>query len=134
MKPFTVRVDIRTTNPNNGATGNSRLAGILKAKERRKQRTAVANMLLCNGRGIRPALPAVATLTRIAPSNGLDPHDGLPPALKGCVDGVADWLGLTNDRDPRVTWQYGQRRGRKGEYAVEIAIGLERELEKARRK
>lgn len=36
----------------------------------------------------------------------------------------ADWLGL-NDRDPRVTWTYDQRKGGVREYAVEITITSE---------
>ena len=69
-----------------------------------------------------PDLPVVVTVTRVAPSQGLDPHDALGPALKGCIDGVADALGLANDRDPRVTWKLDQRRGRPREYAVEVHI------------
>jgi hypothetical protein len=34
---------------------------------------------------------------------------------------VADALGI-DDRDPRVTWRYDQRRGKRGQYAVEITI------------
>jgi len=42
--------------------------------------------------------------------------------MKACVDGIADALGLTNDRDDRVSWEYDQRRGVKGEHAVEVEI------------
>lgn len=61
----------------------------------------------------------VVTLTRIAPRE-LD-DDNLRGAIKGCRDGVADFLGL-DDRDPRVRWEYGQRRGRVREYAVEVNV------------
>lgn len=70
----------------------------------------------------RPVLPVVVTLTRVAPSSGLDSHDNLRSAVKSVADQVAQWLGL-DDRDPRVTWRYEQRRGRPKEYAVEIVIG-----------
>lgn len=62
-------------------------------------------------------LPVVVTLTRIAPSAGLD-DDNLRGALKACRDGVADALGV-DDRDARVTWAYAQRRGAWG---VEVRI------------
>jgi hypothetical protein len=63
-------------------------------------------------------LPLVVTLTRVAPSNGLD-GDNLQGSLKACRDGVADWLGV-DDRDPRVTWLYEQRRGK--EWSVEVHV------------
>jgi hypothetical protein len=61
----------------------------------------------------------VVTLTRI--SSGLLDDDNLRGALKACRDGVADALGI-DDRDPRVAWRYDQRRGKRGQYAVEITI------------
>lgn len=61
----------------------------------------------------------MVTVVRIAASNGLDPHDGLPAACKPVVDAVADALGI-DDRDPRVGWCYEQRRGKR--YGVEIRV------------
>lgn len=66
-----------------------------------------------------PMLLAVV-LTRIAP-RALDGHDNLRAALKGCVDGVADWLGI-DDRDPRVEWRYAQQRGAARQYAVRVEV------------
>lgn len=63
--------------------------------------------------------PVVVEVTRVAPSDGLDPHDGLPASMKPVVDGIADALGLASDRDPRVAWRYAQRRGPWG---IEIRI------------
>jgi len=60
------------------------------------------------------------TLTRIAPGT-LDTGDNLSAALSAVRDGVADAL-RTNDRDPLVTWAYGQRRGAAREYGVEVRI------------
>jgi len=61
----------------------------------------------------------VVTLCRVAPRT-LD-DDNLRGATKGLRDGVADALGI-NDNDPRVTWEYQQRRGHAGEYAVSVTI------------
>lgn len=66
----------------------------------------------------QPRLPAVVTLTRIAPKE-LD-DDNLRGALKHCRDQVAECMGLPDDRDPRVRWEYGQRSGKL--YGVEVAI------------
>lgn len=114
------QVSLRTTNPNNGAQGHTRLASIIKANERKKQRAALRMLTMAHVKS--PTFPLVVTVTRIAPSSGLDPHDGLGAALKGCIDGIADGLGLTNDRDERVTWRLTQRRGKPREYAVEVAV------------
>lgn len=68
---------------------------------------------------VKPALPCTVILTRIAPRE-LD-GDNLQASLKATRDGVADWLGV-DDRDARVTWRYGQRRGTSKRYAVEVRI------------
>lgn len=87
-----------------------------RAKRQKVHRTAafaiVTSRLLC-------PLPIVVTLTRIAP-RALD-DDNLRGALKATRDGVADAFGV-DDRDPRVVWAYGQRRGGTGVYAVEIRV------------
>lgn len=145
MNAIHVRIPVRTRNPNNGQQGNSRVAGILKAKERKAQREAarlhtlaalprgwLQNAFQC-AEATRVASGScerdtgqpgaiVVSVVRVAPSNGLDPHDGLGAALKGCIDGIADALGLRNDRDPRVRWCLGQRRGKPKEYAVEVTL------------
>jgi hypothetical protein len=95
---------------------NKREHWSVKAKRAKLHRSA-AHWALTSRQ--RPALPCVVTLTRIAPRE-LD-GDNLQGGLKACRDGVADWLGL-DDRDPRVTWQYGQRKGKPREYAVEVEI------------
>ncbi len=66
-----------------------------------------------------PKVPCVVTITRVGPTSGLDQHDNLRGALKGPVDQVAEWLGV-DDRDPRVTWKYEQRREK--EWGVEIVV------------
>lgn len=82
-----------------------------RAKTHRRTALALARSLAA-GTG----LPAVVTLTRIAPSNGLD-GDNLQGALKSVRDGVADAFGV-DDRDPRLQWRYAQRRGKQ--YAVMV--------------
>lgn len=66
-------------------------------------------------------VPLTVTLTRVAPSLGLDPHDGLPASCKHIADGIADALGI-DDRDGRVTWVYAQARGKAREYAVRVRL------------
>lgn len=67
---------------------------------------------------VKPALPCVVTITRLAPSNGLD-TDNLLSSQKGVRDQIATWLGV-DDRDPRVTWEYAQERAR--EYGVRVEV------------
>lgn len=69
---------------------------------------------------IKPiALPAVVTITRIAP-RPLD-DDNLRSACKALRDGIADRFGIA-DNHPDLTWRYAQRRGPVKTYAVEITI------------
>jgi len=63
--------------------------------------------------------PCTVTLTRVSP-RFLD-DDNVRGALKSVRDGIADRLGI-NDRDPRVSWRYEQRRGKPREYAVHVEI------------
>lgn len=67
----------------------------------------------------RHELPCVVTLVRVAPRD-LD-DDNLASGFKAVRDGVADRLGI-NDRDPRVKWQYAQRRGNPKQYAALVRI------------
>lgn len=67
-----------------------------------------------------PPLPITVVLTRVA-ARSLD-SDNLASAFKAVRDGVADWLGV-NDNDPRVTWEYGQRKESKSARAEVSVIG-----------
>lgn len=120
---FFVGVPLRTRNPNNGAIGMTKGAAMAKAASRKRERSTLGTVvkLTAMTRKLPPA-PWRVTVTRVAPSQGLDPHDGLGAALKGCIDGIADALGLRNDRDERVTWVLEQRRGKPGAYGVEVLI------------
>ncbi len=120
-----VRIDgLKTKNPNNNSQGFSKNWVFARAREKKHQRMraseAVQVMRLSQGK--LPEPPWTVTITRVAPSSGLDPWDGLGAALKGCIDGVADALGLKNDRDPVVTWRLEQMRGPPRYYAVEVLI------------
>lgn len=78
-----------------------------RAKRVKSERATVGWFL----RGqVKPALPCVITLTRIAPSRGLDVFDNLPSSMKGAVDAIAEWLGV-DDKDPAVTYRAQQERG-----------------------
>jgi hypothetical protein len=112
---FVATLPLWTPNPLNGG----QWARFVGARRRKEQRGTTSAFVSLWGRRL-PRLPVVVTLTRIAPGMGLDKHDGLPASLKGCVDGVADALGLPDDRDGRVEWRYAQRRERA--WGVEIRV------------
>lgn len=85
-----------------------------KARSVKGEREAVAWALLMTP---APSPPLVVTITRIAPSNGLD-DDNLAGSCKGVRDRIAAWLGI-DDADERVHYRYAQRRGPWG---VEISM------------
>ncbi len=67
-----------------------------------------------------PKTPCVVKLTRIGPTNGLDPFDNLPSSLKGCVDEIANWLGVDDRKSDLVRYECAQERGPKWLVRVEI--------------
>lgn len=104
---------LRLMNPLNGTHGH----WAYRSTNRKNVRKVV--LLASRSRVRYLELPLLVTMTRIANSDGLDPHDGLPASCKPVVDAIAEALGI-DDRDPRVTWAYAQRRGRA--YGCEIRI------------
>lgn len=66
-------------------------------------------------------LPAAVKLVRVAPRE-LDGHDNLRAAFKHVVDEITALLGLSNDRDARVIWNYTQERGGVREYGIRIVV------------
>jgi hypothetical protein len=50
--------------------------------------------------------------------------DNLASGFKAARDGVADWLGI-DDGSPRLSWRYGQRKSKPGEYAAEVSVEWE---------
>lgn len=120
----TVRIDIKTTNPSNGSFGVTRWAAIQQTRDRRKQRQTTARVMAATLAAEEYQDGVRVLVTRVAPSSGLDKHDGLPSACKSVVDGIADWLGM-KDNDPRIVWRYDQRRGPPRYYAVEVAVEVD---------
>jgi hypothetical protein len=57
-----------------------------------------------------PSPPCVVTLTRIAPSNGLD-DDNLAGSLKAVRDAFAAWIGVDDKKRDIVRYEYRQERG-----------------------
>lgn len=70
-------------------------------------------------RDASPTPPVEVTLTRIGPRT-LD-GDNLQGGFKAVRDEVARILGI-DDGDPRITWRYGQEKGKPKEYAARIEI------------
>jgi len=86
---------------------NSREHYMVRKRRVANERQAVAYVL---GPQVKPTPPLIVTLTRIAPSNGLD-DDNLAGSLKSVRDQVAEWLGV-DDRDRKtVRYEYEQERG-----------------------
>lgn len=94
----------------NGSHGRWQGAAAKVRKIRAMTRDALCTELGADGLSCWPtvlAFPLHITFTRYAPSGGFD-DDNLPPAFKNVRDETAKWLGLPNDRDPRVAWAYDQ--------------------------
>ena len=88
----------------------------------KRERKAVTDQLLALSLWARPpAPPVVVKLTRIGPSNGLDPFDNLPSSLKGAVDAIAAWLGVDDCKSELVRYECAQERGKEWGVRVEIS-------------
>ncbi len=103
-----VTVPIRTV-----SEANRRDHWAKRAKRAKVQRFAafVHIEIACGSRIASSLVPCAVTMTRLSARN-LD-DDNLRGALKAIRDGVADALAV-DDRDPRVTWEYGQEKGPAG--------------------
>jgi hypothetical protein len=115
-------IPVKTTNPLNGSQGRTRGAVLAKAAQRKKQRNAARLCAMAAGvmlYGRHNPEPTQVALTRV--SAGTLDTDGLAASLKSVRDGLADCLGVA-DNDPRVTWSYAQRKGKRREYSVEVEI------------
>jgi glucose-6-phosphate-specific signal transduction histidine kinase len=88
-----------------------------RAKAHRQQ--AYLMTVLITRMYLRP--PMTVKMIRVAPRQ-LD-DDNLRGALKSIRDGIADRLGI-DDRDPRVTWQYDQEKGRPKQRGVRLEVRL----------
>lgn len=120
---ISVLVPIKTENPLNGQTGNSRLAAIIRKNKRRQQRATTGIHL----RGAfakarvdpRKVVPCRVLITRL--SAGTMDTDGLAASQKGARDGIADVLGV-DDGDPAIRFEYAQEKCKRGSYGVRVEI------------
>lgn len=84
-----------------------------KARRVKAQRDLVTLVLRGTvARTMMAVAPLSVTITRIAPSKGLD-DDNAVSSAKGVRDSVAAILGI-DDRDERVDWLVNQERGAWG--------------------
>ena len=124
MTPLLLRIPVQTKNPNNGQTGNSRLAAIIRRKQYVAARDFAAMVVTPAIRAALPSLrwPLVVTLTRLSSSpRGLD-DDGLAGALKGPRDSVARALGVDDGDRTKVRFVYENRKCKRGEYGIEVRV------------
>ena len=111
-----VRVPIRII-----SEANSRQHWRKAAARKKEHRTTARVVMQQHARPMHDG-PIIITLTRIAP-RVLD-DDNLASGFKAARDGVADWLGI-DDGSTRLSWRYGQRKSKPGEYAAEVAVEWE---------
>ena len=114
MTTITVTVPIRIE-----SSLNLREHWRTRANRNSSHRSATWFSLKAAGKFDPAILPCVVTITRIAPRE-LDSDNAIGGA-KSCRDGIADWLGVS-DNDPRVDWRYAQARGAPKFYAARIEI------------
>lgn len=99
-----------------------------RAQRARSQRSTVAGLARPSVHHLfkylltAPLAPVVVTITRVAPR--LLDDDNLRGGVKHIRDGIADALGLPNDRDPRVEWRYRQAHGQPRQYAVLVTLRI----------
>jgi len=96
----------------------------VKANRNSSHRSAAWFALKAEAKWRAEILPCTVTLTRIAPRE-LD-GDNLQGGFKSIRDGVADWLGVS-DNDKRITWVYRQEKGAPKTYAARIEVETVRE-------
>lgn len=129
MREWRLYVPVRTV-----SEMNLRQHWAIKAKRTTTQREIVRQTWLDRFLDRAGDVPDVSRTLRVeffrVSPRELD-DDNLRGALKGVRDEVAWQLGLpvknekkriADDRDARVRWEYGQRRGKPKEHGVEIII------------
>ena len=95
---------------------NAREHHMARSRRVKKERESIAWWV---ARREPPAAPCTVTLTRLAPSNGLD-DDNLASSMKGVRDELAKWIGI-DDRSPLVQWRYAQARSKVYGVIVEVS-------------
>lgn len=116
-----VQFPMRTLSENEYRSGN-RWA---HARATKKQRRDVK--LILDSQFTRPAdrfgdLPNTFRVALFRLSVGELDDDNLRGSLKAVRDEVTKWLGLTDDRSPRIRFGYHQEKCRKGYFGVKILI------------
>lgn len=91
-----------------GKGGNAREHHMARSRRVKKERDAVGWLLR---QFDKPATPCAFVITRIAPGNGLDPHDNLPSSAKSVVDAIAAWMGIDDSRPELVAYRFANERG-----------------------
>lgn len=115
-RSFEVSIPIKTVSET-----NQREHWRARHKRRKVQRETASLVVGVYLRRHDITVPCAVTMTRVAPRS-LD-FDNLVSSAKACRDGIADALGI-DDRDPRVTWAYAERRGKPREYLVVVQIAV----------
>lgn len=108
MTPLTAWLPIKTRSPN-GSHRSWRTVWRYKRAARAGARQVCP----------QHPLPVVVRLVRF--SAGVLDDDNLQGALKPVRDGCSDRLGVP-DNDPRIRFEYGQARCKRGEYGVRIEV------------
>ena len=114
---------VRTKNPLNLSTGNSRVAAIIRTQKGAKERASgaiFARAALAKAR-VAPTqlVPCVVTFTRLSTAKMDD--EGCIASLKHYRDGIADALGV-DDGSRFIKFEYAQLRGKRGQHAVHVRI------------
>lgn len=113
-----ITIPVHTRNHANIQMPNSRVGGIMRARERAKQREVFAKGLFCIGTSFRGV-----TMVRLAPSKGLDTC-GLWVALKAVQDEIAAHLGIDDGPNSPASWDVDQERAEA--YGVRVELRAKR--------
>lgn len=123
MTSVAFTVPVRTKNPLNGQSGNSRMAAVIRTRERAMHRESA---LMHTRRALAIAklspdalVPCVVKLTRV--SAGTMDTDGLAASQKGVRDGIAEAL-CVDDGSSAISFVYAQRKGPQKKHSVDVII------------
>jgi hypothetical protein len=122
MRDTVVTLPLRIHSPLNGSHGHWAHKANRRKNERQTTGLCCSVPLNVYREGLAKGYLASirVTIVRIAPRQ-LD-DDNLRAGAKSVRDGITDALGLKDDRDSRLAWDYGQERGKSNEYAVRIVV------------
>lgn len=114
---------VLTTNPLNGSRGNSRIAHVIRARERAKHVEAARLFTRATMMRMRVSpvdlVPCVVRLARL--SAGKMDDDGLAASQKGVRDGIAQALGV-DDGSAAIRFEYSQVKVKPRVYGVHVTI------------